>query len=293
MDYRTDELNTNEEPHMSSTSMQGTTTEAVVAIKDWLAEPTSVIDEPMAQALRDLADEIVLAGRTKELPECLLTAERTLVRGFVPTLGELCYLGEKYLVHKSALESRVPTSDAESTGDSVDLEYCVTRLRILEAHVGRSQLELVRWFLDSRDGEVSHAVRLGDFPPNYLTGERRTPIPDFGPTVGELQCLAQEYLSEMYRDDEYWIMCQTVGSNDWKYVKYYGARLDAIEVVLGTTEFTSVLAPVHERWRTHLRATEEEMREVREAERNDANNADAEMALSGSGNEDIGDAYPF
>jgi hypothetical protein len=157
-----------------------TVTEAAQAIKDWLGDTSSVIDEPMAQALRDLADAIVLAGRTKELPECLLTAERTLVRGFVPTLGELCYLGEKYLVHKSALECRVPTSDAESTRDSVDLEYCLTRLRILEAHVGPLQLEPIRCPLDSRDREVSHAGRLVDCSPDHFTGTAITRAYDRG-----------------------------------------------------------------------------------------------------------------
>jgi hypothetical protein len=40
--------------------MQETTTEAVVAIKDWLGDTSCVVDEPMAQALRDLADAIVM-----------------------------------------------------------------------------------------------------------------------------------------------------------------------------------------------------------------------------------------
>lgn len=44
---------------MSSNTMQEATTEAVVAIKNWLGDPTSMIDGPMAQALRDLADAIV------------------------------------------------------------------------------------------------------------------------------------------------------------------------------------------------------------------------------------------
>ena len=189
--------------------------------------------------------------------------------------------------------SKAVRPGAEGTRDGTDLTNCVARLRILEAHLGHVQVGVIKCLLRAGGGEAWCPALMVVTPQDHLTAERRLPMPDFVPTVGELHCLAKEYISEWYRDGEYWIMYRTVGSDDWKDMKRCEARRDLLEAILGTSEFTAVVAPVHEYYLARVREIGEEVRQEEEAARHGTGAGTTEMALSGSGGEDDDDDYPI
>jgi hypothetical protein len=117
----------------------------------------------------------------------------------------------------------------------------------------------------------------------------------FVPTHEELRVLAREYLKEWYQYEIDWIVTSTWSKSDWKHQVHCTNRLKVFEGILGTTELTSVLAPVHEYYLARVREIAAEVNQEREAELQGASTGASQTALPGfgGGHAEGEDDYPF